>query len=169
MLGVLLSLGLYLYRTMKPKLIEVARHEDKTLRNAKTFHLKTSDHLLVLRYDGDLYFANAGYLEGKMLNLIAQKPQLKAILLDISSADQVDATGEEMLHNLFDRLEAVGIVLHFIRAKKHVREALARSGLVRYIGKGHFFRTHTAALLKLKEQFGDKIDIEPYLTPIHDR
>jgi len=167
MVGVVLSLGLFLYRTMSPKLVEVARHEDSTLRNAELFKLQTSDTVAVFRYDGDLYFANSGYLEGKILNNIAQKPNLKVVVLDIESANQFDATGEEMLKNLFDRLEAVGIELYIARAKKQVRDALIRSGLMQHIGEERFFRQRTDAVKYAKEKFGGEIDIEPYLKPIH--
>ncbi|MEE9350640.1 MAG: sulfate permease [Thiotrichaceae bacterium] len=167
LVGVLLSLGLFLYRTMSPRLIEVARHEDTTLRGAERFNLMTSDSVSVFRYDGDLYFANSGYLEGKLLNLVAQKPNLKLVVLDIESADQLDATGEEMLKNLFDRLQSIGIELYIARAKVQIEQALKRSGLYQHIGAARFFRQRTDAVRAAKEIMGDEIDISMYLKPIH--
>ncbi|KAG1707696.1 putative sulfate transporter 4.2 [Nymphon striatum] len=116
MIGVLLSLGLFLYRTMTPRFIEVCRHEDGTLRNAELFKLQTSDTVSVFRYEGDLYFANAGYLEGKVLNSIAAKPDLKVMILDFESVDLVDSTGEETLGRIAERLEVAGIELYIARA-----------------------------------------------------
>lgn len=165
--GVILSLGLFLYRTMSPRLVEVARHEDTTLRNAKRFDLKTSDSVSVFRYDGDLYFANSGYLEGKLLNEISKKPDLKLVVLDIESADQVDATGEEMIKNLFERLESVGIELFLARPKKQVIDAFRRSGLLQKIGEQRIFRQRTDAVKAGKEKLGDEIDIDCYLKPVH--
>ncbi len=165
--GVLLSLGLFLYRTMKPRLIEMARHEDTTLRNAERFSLMTSDTVSVFRYDGDLYFANSGYLEGKLLNMVAQKPNLKLVVLDIESADQLDATGEEMLKNLFDRLQSIGIELYIARPKIQIEQALKRSGLYQHIGAERFFRQRTDAVRAAKEIMGDEIDISMYLKPKH--
>ncbi len=167
LVGVLLSLGLFLYRTMTPHLVEVARHEDTTLREADRFNLKTSDTVSVFRYDGDLYFANAGYLEGKLLNYIAQKPKLKVVVLDIEAADQLDSSGEEMLRNLFDRLQSIGIELYIARAKVPIIDAFARSGLYKHIGKARFFRQRTDAVKAAKEKFGDEIDISVYLKPAH--
>ena len=168
LVGVLLSLGLFLYRTMSPHLVEVARHEDTTLREAGRFNLKTSDTVSVFRYDGDLYFANAGYLEGKLLNSIAQKPKLKVVVLDIESADQLDSSGEEMLRNLFDRLQSIGIELYIARAKMPIIHAFERSGLYQHIGKARFFRQRTDAVKAAKEKFGDEIDISVYLKPAHN-
>ncbi len=168
MTGVLLSLGLFLYRTMSPKFVEVGRHEDGSLRSAELFDLKTSETVSVFRYDGDLYFANAGYLEGKVLNSIAQKPNLKVMILDFESVDLIDSTGEETLARIVERLEAAGIELYIARAKRTMRDAFTRSGLMQKIGEERFFRERTSAARFAKEKFGDAIDIEPILTVTHN-
>jgi len=167
MIGVLLSLGLFLYRTMTPRFVEVCRHEDGTLRNASLFDLKTSDTVSVFRYEGELYFANAGYLEGKVLNSVAEKPNLKVMILDFESVDLVDSTGEETLGRIVERLEAAGIELYIARAKKQIRDAFTRSGLMKKIGEERFFRERTDASRYAKEKFGDEIDIESILKPVH--
>lgn len=168
LLGVLLSLGLFLYRTMSPNLVEVAMHEDGSMRDAQAHGLKTSDSIAVYRFDGDLYFANAGYLEGKLLNYIAQKPKLKVLVLDMESIGQIDSTGEEMLEKLADRLKSAGIEFYLARVKRRVYRALQRSGLARHIGEERFFRERKLAIQHAKELLGDAIDIEPlqHLTPI---
>jgi SulP family sulfate permease len=166
MAGVLLSLGLFLYRTMSPKFVEVARHEDGTLRNAELFDLKTSDSLSIYRFDGDLYFANAGYLEGKFLNSLAAKPTTKAVILDLESVDQIDATGEETLSRILERLVAADIAFYVARGKKPVLDAFKRSGLYNKIGKENFFRERTSASKYAKKQLGDTVDITPILKSI---
>ena len=167
MIGVLLSLGLFLYRTMSPHFVEVSRHEDGTLRSADLFNLKTSNTVSVFRYDGDLYFANAGYLEGKILNSVAAKPDLKVLILDFESVDLIDSTGEEMIGRIFERLESAGVEVYISRAKKAMRDAFTRSGLMAKIGEERFFRERTQAARFAKEKFGNEIDIEPLLKPIH--
>lgn len=162
-LGVVLSLGLFLYRTMTPRFVEVARHPDGSMRDAERHHLKTSDTVAIYRFDGDLYFANTGYLEGKLLNAIAHKPKLKVMVLDMESVDQVDSTGEEMLHKLADRLRFNGIRLYVARIKMPVYEAFQRSGLAQQIGEDRFFRERTQAIKDAKQHLGDTIDIEPLL------
>ncbi len=167
MVGIVMSLGLYLYRTMTPHFAEVARHEDGTLREADLFELETSDTVGVYRYDGDLYFANTGYLEGKLLNAIASKPDMKVLILDLEAVAQVDATGEEMLSNLADRLMTTGIEFYVARAKKPILDAFERSGLYHKIGEERFTRERTDAARDAKEKLGDAIDIEPLLSVKH--
>ncbi|WP_028489303.1 SulP family inorganic anion transporter [Thiothrix lacustris] len=163
LLGVVLSLGLFLYRTMSPNLVEVARHEDGSMRDAEAHGLKTSDSVSVYRFDGDLYFANTGYFEGKLLNNVAKKPGLKVLVLDMESVGQVDSTGEEMLEKLADRLKFAGIDFYIARTKLRVYEAFQRSGLAKHIGEERFFRERKYAINHAKEQFGDAIDVEPFL------
>lgn len=162
-LGVVLSLGLFLYRSMSPRFVEVSRHADGSMRDATRHHLKTSSTVAIYRFDGDLYFANAGYLEGNVLNAIAQKPNLKVVVLDMESVDQVDSTGEEMLHKLAERLRFNGIWFYIARIKMPVYEAFQRSGLAQQIGENRFFRERTQAIKDAKKQLGDAIDIEPLL------
>ena len=163
LLGVVLSLGLFVYRTMSPRFVEVAKHTDGSMRDAVTHKLQTSNTVAVYRFDGDLYFGNTGYLEGKILNAISQKPQLKVIVLDMEAINQVDSTGEEMLEKLSDRLKAAGIEFYLARTKLQVYEAFERSGLAKHIGEERFFRERKYALQYAKQQLGHAIDIEPLL------
>jgi SulP family sulfate permease len=163
LLGVVLSLGLFVYRTISPRFVEVAKHTDGSMRDAVTHKLQTSNTVAVYRFDGDLYFGNTGYLEGKILNAISQKPQLKVIVLDMEAINQVDSTGEEMLEKLSDRLKAAGIEFYLARTKLQVYEAFERSGLAKHIGEERFFRERKYALQYAKQQLGNAIDVEPLL------
>ena len=163
MAGVLLSLGLFLYRTMTPHFAEVSRHPDGSLRDIHRHQLPSSATVGVYRFDGDLYFANSGYLEGKLLNSVSQKPKLKVLVLDMESVDQVDSTGEEMLIRVADRLKGLGIEFYLARVKLPVCKAFQRSGLTAHIGEERFFRERTEAVCYAKEILGDAIDITPIL------
>ena len=159
LIGVVLSLMFYLYRTMQPHFAEVSLNEEGVYRDARLNALKTSETVAFYRYDGDLYFANAGYLERKLLNAVADKPKLKVIVLDLEAVDQIDATGEEMLGHMFERLEEAGIEFYFSRVKFKVEDALKRSGLYAKIGAEHFFVKRTRALKVIKEKYGDSVDV----------
>ena len=141
MIGVLLSLGLYIYQTMKPRLLELSLYEDGTLRGADVFKLQTSETVAVYRYDGDLYFVNAGYLERQLLNLIAAKPRLRVVVLDFESVSFIDATGEEVVSLIAEHLKVAGIDFYISRVKKPLMDVFERTGLVKKIGIHHFFLT----------------------------
>lgn len=158
-IGVALSLAFYLYRTMTPHFAELALSEEGTYRDAEILHLETSQTVAFYRYDGDLYFANAGYLERKLLNAVASKPELKVIVLDLEAVDQIDVTGEEMLRHMSDRLSEAGIEFCISRAKFKVMDVLKRSGLYDAIGEEHFFDKRTRAIKAIKEKHGQHVDV----------
>ena len=153
--GVLLSLGLYLYRTMRPRISILSRDPDGTLRDAEVRKLATCDNISLIRFDGSLYFANAGYLSDTILSRVASKPGLKFVIIDAEGINSIDATGEEMLHDLAMRLESLGIELLFARAKKQIMDILKRTKFFEHHGKEKFFRLRTHAFEYAWEKLGD--------------
>lgn len=146
LVGVLLSLGLFTWRSMRPNMAILSRHADDTLRDAKAHILNTCDHISVLRFDGSLYFANAGYFENEVLERIAVEPDVKYIMIDAEGINEIDATGEDMLHELASRLSKQGIELVFARAKRPLADVFTRTGLIEHLGGKTLFRTRTKAL-----------------------
>ncbi len=153
--GVVLSLGLFLYRTMRPRIAVLSRDPDGTLRDAESRNLQTCPNISVIRYDGPLYFANTGYFNDKVLERVATKPELKFVIVDAEGINEIDATGEEMLHDLAKRLDELGIEFLFARAKKQVMDILHRSGFVESHGPDKFFRLRTRAFEYVWEKLGD--------------
>jgi len=168
--GIALSLVFYLYRTMTPHFAELALSEDGIFRDAKVFGLETSPNVAFYRYDGDLYFANAGYLERRLLNAVADKPKLKVLVLDIEAVEQIDVTGEEMLSHMSERLEEAGIEFCITRPKFKVEDVLKRSGLYDLIGEDHFFAKRSRAIKAIKEKYGDQVDVSHLIfhKPVED-
>lgn len=168
--GVILSLLFYLYRTMQPHFAEVARDDDGVFRDAELFKLETSETMALYRYDGDLYFANAGYLEKRLLDAVADKPQLRALILDIEAVDQIDATGEDMLARISENFDAARIAFYITRPKFKVLDALKRSGLYRRIGEQRIFAKRITAIAAIQKRYGDAVDVSHLITykPLDD-
>lgn len=156
--GVLLSLGLFLFRTMRPRFAVLSRYEDGTMRDIEVMHLKTSDFISVIRFDGSLYFANAGYFESKVLEVVSDNPQLRYLILDGHAINQIDATGEEVLRHLSERLHASGIELLVARMKKQFMDVLRRTELLEELGQDRFFARMQYALEYAWDGLGDTYD-----------
>ena len=159
-IGIAISLAFYIYRTMRPHFAEVAMHKDGTLQDAHLFGMQTSDTLAFFRYDGDLYFVNAGYLEKQLLNAVADKPRLKVAILDIESVDQIDTTGEEMLAHISEWFKEAGIEFYITRPKLKVIDVLKRTGLYEKIGKEHIYPKRQDAFAAISNKYRDLVDIE---------
>jgi len=164
--GVLLSLGLYLYRSMRPRFAELSLHTDGTFRDADVHNLQKCKYMSVLRFDGSLYFANAGYFETRVLRNVAGKPELKFVILDLEGVNEIDATGEEVIGNLHERLGRGGIGVLIARTKRQTMEIFDRSGLAEEIGREHFFRTRTDAIDYARRQLGEAAIDDSPLNPI---
>jgi SulP family sulfate permease len=146
--GISLSLIFYLYCTMRPRVADLSRHPDGSLRDADVYGLQHCQHISIIRFDGELYFGNCSYFEDKVLELVASKPDLKCVIIDSGGINNIDASGEEMLRAVVTRLNTSGIEVLFSRAKKQLTDTLERSGFVYQIGTDRFFRWNQHALEK---------------------
>jgi SulP family sulfate permease len=153
--GVLLSLGLFLYRSMAPRVAVLSRDPDGTLRDAEVRKLETCRNISLIRFDGPLYFANTGYFEDKVLERVALKPELKYVIIDAEGINEIDATGEEMLHHLVVRLKEAGVELLIARAKKQLWDTFERTNLMDRLGRDHVFALRTQAFNYAWEKLGD--------------
>jgi SulP family sulfate permease len=160
LIGAGLALMMYLYRTMQPRISVVARHADGTLRDAEMFGLKTCENITVIRFDGSLYFANTSYFEDRVQERIAAKPDLKYVIVMGEGINQIDATGEEMLSQLAERLDKAGIQLLFTGLKKQVLDVFMRTGLYEKLGSGRFFRTEDQALDHAWKALGNHHEVD---------
>ena len=155
MVGAGLALGLYLYRTMKPRVAILGRHGDGTLRDIKINpDLPTSPHLVAVRFDGSLYFANVAYFEDALLEATADRPDAKYILVVGDGINQLDASGEEVIHHLVERLKQNGVTLVFSGLKRQVLGVMRATGLVDAIGEANLFPTEDHAIAAIYERLG---------------
>jgi SulP family sulfate permease len=156
MVGAGLALGLYLYRTMSPRVAILGRYKDGTLRDLKVNpDLPTSKHVVAIRFDGSLYFANVPYFEDAMLEAISKNPEAKYVLVVGDAINELDASGEEVIHHLVERLHAAGITLVFSGLKKQVLDVMRATGLFEAIGQDKLFATVDQAIAAIYEQLGE--------------
>ena len=157
MVGAGLAIVLFLFRTMKPRVALLGRYSDGTLRDIKVNpDMPTSEHIMALRYDGSLYFANVSYFEDAVLLGLAERPNAKYVLIVGDAINQLDASGEEVVHHLIDRLKASGITLVFSGLKKQVLDVMRNTGLFELVGQNNIFPTEDQAINAIYERLGDE-------------
>ena len=145
-LGVVLSLGAYLYRTMRPPVPELSLHPDGSLKEAGRHQLTRCKHIAAIRFDGPLNFANASYLEDKVLELVADMPELRHVLIGAHGINEMDASGEDMLRLLVERLREAGYEVSFSGLKEGVGDVMTRTGLGGMIGEQNMYPTQAKAV-----------------------
>ena len=151
LVGVVLSLGHYLYRNSRPVLATLSLHPDYSYRDADRHNLRRCEHLAVVRFHGPLFFANASYLEDKINAQLEQHPDLRHILLAASGINEIDASGEEALSLLVDRVRNRGVEISFSGLNEQVRDLFARTHLLEKVGEDHIFPTTSQAVQTLHE------------------
>jgi sulfate permease, SulP family len=155
LLGAGLAVVLYLYRTMRPRVAVLGRHPDGTLRDADRHNLDTSEHIIVIRFDGALFFANVPYFEDAVLEQVAKRPKAKFILIAGDAINEIDGSGEEAIRRVAARLKENGVTMVFSGLKYQALRVLENTGLIEEIGAQNIFRTENYALADICQRIDD--------------
>ncbi|WP_085920072.1 SulP family inorganic anion transporter [Halomonas sp. CSM-2] len=143
--GVVLSLGLHLYRTSQPHSAVVGRVPGtEHFRNVKRHEVETDEHVALLRIDESLYFANARYLEDTVMTLAARSPSLKHIVLTCQAVNVIDASALESLEAINGMLNDAGAILHLAEVKGPVMDRLKHTAFYHELTGQVFFTTYDA-------------------------
>ncbi len=146
MIGVVLSLIFYLYRNMKPKVSLLALHPDASYRYVDRHGLRQCKHIAMIRFDGSLFFANTSYLEDQVLERVAAMPELRHVLVVSNGINWIDASGEEGLSRLVDRIRDAGYEISFSGLNDEVLDVMRRTHLYDKIGEENIFPTQSIAI-----------------------
>lgn len=151
LVGAGLSLLLFLYRTMRPRVTVLRPEAGQPLPQAaaEAQGNGSREPVLALRYDGQLYFGNVSYFEDTLLDLAARHPQARHILIVADGINQIDASGEDIIRRLAERFSETGVGLAFCGLKPQVRDVLDATGLSERIGAGNFFADMNEAIAVL--------------------
>jgi len=156
--GILLGIGLtilhFLIRTMKPRAEVVSRKQDGTIGGIRSHQLTPiSENFVPVRFDGSLTFMNVAYFEDMILEAHADFPKAKAILVVGSGINEIDASGEEKIREIVDRLKSVGVRLYFSSLKNQVMRVFEVSGLIEELGRDAFYADKETALKTLQGSY----------------
>jgi MFS superfamily sulfate permease-like transporter len=146
MIGVVLSLMVFLYKSMRPSVVSLARAEDEALRCVNTHGLRECEYVAMVRFDGPLFFANASYLEDKITDIMRIKKNLKHIIIVANGINDIDASGEETLSLLVDRVRSAGVDISMSGVNESVMKVFARTHFPAKLGEDHLFPTMEKAI-----------------------
>ncbi|MFP5466256.1 MAG: SulP family inorganic anion transporter, partial [Gammaproteobacteria bacterium] len=149
--GVIASLALHLWRSSRPHIAVVGNvpgteHYRNVLRHAVITH----PHILGLRVDESLFFANARFLEDRVSQELASHPAVRHVVLQCTAVNEIDASALESLRGIHQRLQGAGVKLHLSEVKGPVMDRLRRSDFLNQLS-GQVFLTHHQAVLTLRD------------------
>jgi len=146
MIGVVLSVGVYIFKGMKPNVAHLALHPDGAFRDAAYWGLRECKHISMIRFDAPLFFANASYFEALVSERINRLPQLRHIVLVANGINDMDASGEDALALTVDNVRAAGIEFSISGLKENALALIKRTHLYEKIGEENIFPTRVAAV-----------------------
>jgi len=166
--GVGLSIVILIFRTSRPYIAVLGAVPDSDFyKNRERFtNVTIEEDILVVRFDAQLFFANASYFRDNLDDLVDKKGKaLKLIVIDAESINRVDSTGTEMLMERISYYQKKGIIFYLAGVKGPVRDSLFKAGMLNIIDINHFFMNiYTAVKF---HRTGDREHQKKYAEYIH--
>jgi high affinity sulfate transporter 1 len=131
-LAAMLGLLVLLFRTKQRKTTVLGKMpETAVYRSIENYpEGETYPGLLIIRYDGSLFFANAhDFVTSVRQQIAAADPAPKVVLLDGESINDIDATAVITMREFREQLEQTGVDFWLASVKTNVLEIMKRGGL----------------------------------------
>ena len=143
--GVGLSILIHLYNTSRPHMAVVGLVPGtQHYRNVLRHKVETHEHILTLRVDESLYFANARYLEDSIYDMVAKRPKLEHVILMCPAVNAIDMSALESLEAINERLKALDIKFHLSEVKGPVTDRLKRCDFFHHLTGKIYLSQHQA-------------------------
>ncbi len=139
--GVLASLGLLILKSTRPHVAVLGRLPNtRSYRNVDRFpEAMQQPGVLAIRLDAQVYFGNVNFLKESLD--AHERDGLRMVVIDASGINQIDASGEAALREIYEDYQQRGVELRLAHVKGPVRDVLERSGFSRRLGEPPFFLT----------------------------
>ncbi|MGR9086783.1 MAG: SulP family inorganic anion transporter [Gammaproteobacteria bacterium] len=145
-LGIVLTIISYLRKTSHPHIAVVGRIQGtEHYRNIKRHAVETWQHLLLIRVDESITFANVNFIEEFITAELNISSDIRHVVLIFNSVNDIDATALEVLENLIQTLKSRQITLNLSEAKGPVLDKLEKTDFFKRLTPGKvYFRTQDA-------------------------
>ena len=127
--GVAFNLLAHVVSGMQPDLVVLGRIPGTAeYRNVERQTCISPEDGLILRLDGPLDFLSARAFGTRVRRLVADRPEVRWIVLNCAAITRLDSTGLHVLADLREQMAAAGIDLRFATMRGRLRETIARAG-----------------------------------------
>jgi len=123
--GLVLSLLIFVHRRLHPRVVELGRHPDGSLRDRHEWDLPPlNERVLALRPDCSLDYLVAPAVERRVLEMSKTERDVDAVYLFMQGVNLIDTTGLEVLARLFDQFRRRSIKINVVGAKLDVERRM---------------------------------------------
>ena len=149
-LGIVLTIASHLRKSSHPHIAVVGRIPDTGhFRNIKRHHVETWKHLLLIRIDENITFANIHYIEDYLANELRRQSGIKHVVLIFTSVSDIDTTALEALESINHTLQGSGKTLNIAEAKGPVMDKLKKTDFIEQLKPGKVFFSNVDAVKEL--------------------
>ncbi|MBF0561454.1 MAG: SulP family inorganic anion transporter [Alphaproteobacteria bacterium] len=147
MLGIILSLVVYLSRTSRPRIVTRLPDPQSPTRKFTSDHsLPECSQVKIIRIDGSLFFGAVNYMQETLRAIEHMNPTQNHLIIIANGINFIDIAGAEAMVQEAQRYRAKGGGLYLIRAKAGVRGPLESGGYVDDIGRENIFSSKGQAI-----------------------
>jgi len=148
LIGVVISLGVLIYKTSNPHIAILGRVKGTSFyKNVDRYDsVDVEPEIGIMRFDSRLYFANVSALHERINQLLIDKPSIKTFILDGQSISDVDSTGIKFLIDINTAFNEKGMTFKIVSLIGPVRDKLFKAGIVKEIGLDNFSGSIATAL-----------------------
>jgi len=149
LIGVVLSLGLFIFRSTRPHTAVLGRVGDTLdFRNILNYpDAITYPGVIMIRIDAQFYFGNVTFLKALLRQLEQESSApVDTIIIEACSINQLDSSADSALQDICDEFRSRGISLKFASVKQPVMRVMKSSGLYDKVGPDNFYMNLNDAL-----------------------
>lgn len=155
--GVVTATALHLWRTLRPKVVELGRvWNTEEYREVAHHDTQPLPEVLIVRLDESLYFANVQYVERYLRNLLSEREEVSHLILVCSAINTIDASALQILGELIESFEEIGVHVYLADLKQNVYDQLQRVRFIKRIGEERIYPT-THAAVEATQQLPDDL------------
>jgi len=150
LLGIILSLVVYLNRTSHPRILSRVpdpRHDDRPFVTDPV--LPECPQLKILRIDGSLYFGAVNHVQERLQEIHCENPEQKHLLVVASGINFIDMAGAEFLAHLAKEREEAGGRLYLYDIKEGICTHFRLTGYLFDIGTDYIYESKAEAISEI--------------------
>lgn len=151
LLGITLSMIFLLRNAAHPHIAIIGRIPNTGhFRNVRRHKVETFAHLLAIRIDESLTFANRENVEDFINQAIDDHKETKHLLLVCSAVNQIDSDGLEFLESLIRKQKALGRCVHLAEVKGPIMDKLDQIEFEKLLAPGIIYMSTDEAFKALE-------------------
>jgi SulP family sulfate permease len=151
--GVLLSIGLHLAKTSRPRIYSVVP-DVETGKMVTTDHAPDCCQIDITQIEGSLFFGSAAFVLEDFQRRLRNRPDVVNLLIRMHHVNLIDASGIHVLEMIHEDLHHRGGGIFFSGVNHRVFDVLNNSGLLRQLGHTRVHATSYKAIRQaMRESF----------------